>query len=380
MDRFDIRPELLRWARERAGLGIDALGRRFPRLHAWERGESRPTLKQLERFAKTTCTPVGYLFLREPPIERVPIPDFRTASDGRLDRPSPNLLDTIYLCQQRQDWYREFVRSTGRDPLGFVGSVRPDEDIPEVAARMRRLLGFDIAERRRLSTGTDALRRFIGQADALGVLVMVSGGVGSNSQRDLDPGEFRGFALADRIAPLVFINGADTKAAQMFTLAHEFAHLWLGSSGVSDAQVLTVSGREIERWCNRVAAELLVPIDLLRTEYSERAALSDELNRLARRFKVGTLVILRRIHDAGVLTRKAFRTTYEQELDRLKVRSAGDGRNFYLTLGARVSHRFARAIVTSTLEGQASFSESFRLLGIKKMKTFNQLAQNLGVG
>ena len=209
---------------------------------------------------------------------------------------------------------------------------------------------------------------------------MVSGVVGSNSRRDLDPGEFRGFALADQIAPLVFISGADNKAAQMFTLAHEFAHLWSGSSGLSDAQVLTVSGREIERWCNRVAAEVLVPIDVLRTEYSEQAALNDELNRLARRFKVSTLVILRRIHDAGVLTRNASRTAYEQELDRLKTTPTGDGGNFYLPLGARVSHRFASAIVTSTLAGQASFSESFRLLGIKRMDTFNQLAQNLGVG
>ena len=165
MERVEVSPALLRWARERAGMDIDALAGRFPRLHAWERGESRPTLKQLERFAKTTCTPVGYLFLREPPIERVPIPDFRTVSDRRVDHPSSNLLDTIYLCQQRQDWYRELVRSTGGEPLDFVGSVRPDDDIAAVAARMRRLLGFDIAERRRLSTWTDALRRFIGQAE-----------------------------------------------------------------------------------------------------------------------------------------------------------------------------------------------------------------------
>ena len=380
MDRVDVDPELLRWARQRAGLGIDALAGRFPKLDAWERGEIRPTLKQLERFAKATFTPIGCFFLREAPVEHVPIPDFRTVANSPLHRPSASLLDTIYLCQQRQDWYREFVRSAGGEPVDFVGSGRLDDDIPEIAARMRRSLRFDIEERRRLPTWTDALRRFIGQADELGVLVMVSGVVGSNSRRGLDPLEFRGFALADSIAPLVFINGADTKSAQMFTLAHELAHLWLGRSGVSDADALEVSGQDAERWCNRVAAELLVPIDVLQTECSEGTQTSDEVNRLARRFKVSTLVILRRIHDAGILTRKAFRSAYIEELERLKSLRTGDGGNFYLTLGARVSQRFARAIVASTLEGQTSFSESFRLLGFRRMETFNKLTHNLGLG
>ena len=380
MDRVDVNPELLRWARERAGLGVDTLAGRFPKLGAWERGEIRPTLKQLERFARATFTPTGCLFLREAPVERVPIPDYRTVADARLDRPSANLLDTIYLCQQRQDWYREFVRSTGEEPVDFVGSAQPDDDISEAAARIRRFLGFDIEERRRLPTWTDALRRFIGQADTRGVLVMVSGVVGSNSRRSLDPREFRGFALADPIAPLIFINGKDTKAAQMFTLAHELAHLWLGSSGVSDVEALEIAGQETERWCNRVAAELLAPIHLLQAEYSARTSLSNELNRLARYFKVSTLVILRRIHDAGFLTRQAFRSAYAEELDRLRALPGGKGGDFYLALGARVSQRFARAIVASTLEGQTSFSESFRLLGFRKMATFNKLANNLGLG
>ena len=120
MNRVEVRPELLRWARERAGFDQDALARRFPKADAWERGEMRPTLKQLEGFAKATHTPVGYLFLQEPPVERIPIPDFRTMSQAGVARPSPDLLDTIYLCQRRQAWYRDWARSIGAFAVTLV--------------------------------------------------------------------------------------------------------------------------------------------------------------------------------------------------------------------------------------------------------------------
>lgn len=380
MNRVDVKPELLRWARARAGFSVDALAHRFPRLEAWERGEVHPTLKQLEGFAKATFTPIGFLFLEEPPVERVPIPDFRTVANVHVGHPSPDLLDTLYLCQQRQYWYRDFARSSGETPLEFVGSARLGDEVVATSARIRHALGFDIEERGGLPTWTDALRRFIEQADALGMLVMVSGVVGSNNRRRLDPDEFRGFALADPLAPLVFINGADTKAAQMFTLAHELVHVWLGQSGVSDAQAVAVPDQETERWCNRVAAELLVPLELLRAEYDGGAVLRSELDRLARRFKVSTLVVLRRIHDAGGLTRDELWSAYDEELARLRGLPRGSGGDFYLTLGARVSKRFARALVVSTLEGRTAFTESFRLLGVKKMATFHKLGHSLGVG
>jgi Zn-dependent peptidase ImmA (M78 family) len=380
MIQVDVRPELLRWARKRSGLDSAELGRRFPRLEAWERGEKRPTLKQLESFARATHTPVGFLFLEEPPVERVPIPDFRTVGNEHIGRPSPDLLDTVYLCEQRQEWYRNHARSMGEDLLAFVGSVQVTDDVVQTAAFIRDTLGFDIEERRQMPTWTDALRRFIEQADVLGVLVMVSGVVGSNNRRKLDPHEFRGFALSDPLAPLVFVNGADTKAAQMFTLAHELAHIWLAQSALSDAEASVVPEHDVERWCNQVAAELLVPLDVLRDEYDRGADLSTEVNRLARRFKVSTLVVLRRMHDAGGLTRRQLWEAYEAELERLRALPKGSGGDFYLTLGARASKRFARALVVSTFEGRSSFTEAFRLLGFKKMATFRELGHSLGLG
>ena len=379
MNRVAVNPKLLRWALERSGRSAERLAGKFPKLAAWERGEAQPTLKQLEGFARATFTPVGYLFLQEPPVERVPIPDFRTIASTPTRHPSPDLLDTIYLCQQRQEWYRDFARTMGEVPLGLVGSKRVTDDVVAAAAGMRSALGFDVDERRRLPTWAEALRRFIGQADGLGILVIVSGVVGSNNRRRLDPEEFRGFALAEPLAPLIFVNGADTKAAQMFTLAHGLAHVWLGETAVSDSQASEAPAHAVERWCNQVAAELLVPLASLSETYDRNAVLAAEIDRLARRFKVSTLVILRRIHDVGGLTRQQFWDAYEKDLERLRAMPRTSGGDFYLTLGARAGKTLARTLVVSTLEGQTSFSEAFRLLGFKKMATFRELGQSLGV-
>ncbi len=379
MMRVEVKPELLRWACERAGFAADEMAERIPQLPAWESGEVKPTLKQIERFARTVHAPVGYLFLQEPPVEGIPIPDFRTVGNEYIDHPSPDLLDTIYICQQRQEWYRDFARSMRETACPFVGVADMANDVETVAARIRHALGFDLDARRKMRTWEEALRQFIEQADDSGVLVMVNGVVGSNNYRKLDPDEFRGFALSDELAPLIFVNGADTKSAQMFTLAHELAHIWLGESGLSDIEPVCSPSNRVEIWCNRVAAEILVPLAALQDEYRETDDLVGEVARLARCFKVSTLVILRRIHDAGHLTQDELWTAYQEELERLLAIPRGSGGNFYLTHATRVSKRFARALVANTLEGQTLHRDAFRLLGFSKLTTFRELGHSLGV-
>lgn len=379
MDRIEIQPDLFQWAIRRSGHNNMDLVSRFPKINKWIEGTSCPTLKQLEKFANATKTPIGYLFLTHPPDEKVPIPDYRKSINFRRGEPSPDLLETIYICQQRQEWFRDFSRSMSGESLPFVGTVTVKNDIVRTAAEIRKTLSMDINERSNLSTWTEALRRFITQSDAIGILVMVNGVVGTNNYRKLDPQEFRGFALADDIAPLVFINGADTKAAQMFTLAHEIAHIWLGNSALSDAEASEIPNNETEQWCNKVAAELLVPLELIKKEYRKDEPLFEEMNRLAKYFKVSTLVILRRILDAGGLNQKQMWEAYNKELQRLQKMSGGSGGDFYLTQIARVSKRFARALVISTLEGQTLYTDAFQLLGFSKLKTFRNLGERVGV-
>ncbi len=379
MVRVGVKPELLKWAIDRSGLDRAALSRKFPQLDSWLAESSSPTLKQLGNFANTVHAPVGYLFLPTPPVETLPIADLRTVGSGGVRRPSPDLLDVIHACQRRQDWYRDYAEQAGEPIREFVGTASPGSDSVEVAGRMQRTLGFGVGERRDCADHEEAFRRFVSKAEAAGVLVMVSGIVGQNTSRKLDPKEFRGFALADRLAPLVFVNGTDSKSAKMFTLAHELAHLWLGESALSDAALKTSrSASRTESWCNEVAAEFLVPLREL-----ENLAFGDPVAHLrvvAHDFKVSTLVVLRRLLDAGIIDRERFRVCYAEEVRRIKAaKPAQGGSNSYATLKRRLGDRFTRAVVESTLAGETLYSDAFRLLGIGGSKVFDGLGKNLGL-
>ena len=316
--RVAVRPELLQWARRRARAEVEDLERKFPKLAEWESGSTAPTLRQLEAFAHATHAPLGYLLLDAPPAEPIPIPDFRTRDARPVPEPSANLLDTIFICQERQDWYRDHLRAEAATPLAFVGSVHVGADVVATARAIETAIGFDLERRRSAATWEDALRDFVEQTEALGILVMRNGVVGNNTHRKLDVDEFRGFTLADPVAPLVFVNGADTKSAQMFTLAHELVHVWAGESGLGDESPLTGADSDRERWCDGVAAELLVPADAMREAFDTAQPLSAEIRRLAGRFKVSTLVVLRRAHDIGAIGRETFHGAYEDELERLR--------------------------------------------------------------
>ena len=387
--RIDVSPKLLAWARERAGLDKDALLKAFPKLMDWEKGEVQPTLKQLEHFANKTHQPIGVFFLPDPPEVILPIPDFRTMAATPYRQPSPDLLDTIYLCQQRQEWYRDFARIHSHEQLGFIGSKRLADSVTQTAKEINDTLNFSFEQRQQAGTWTDALRMFVEQVEKTGILVMASGVVGSNNYRKLEPEEFRGFALADNLAPLIFINANETISAKIFTLAHELAHLWLGESGVSNLLMQQMPARgqraggpdkETEQWCNRVAAELLVPMADLAGVYNKENDLNTEMERLARRYKVSTLVVLRRIFDMKAIAAETFWNTWNEEFERLIniERRSGAGGDFYRTLGVRISKRFAAALVTSTLEGQTLFRDAFRMLGIKKSATFYEIAAQFG--
>lgn len=371
---------MLRWARERARHEVHELEPRFPQLSAWERGEKLPTFKQLEAFAKATHTPLGFLFLSDPPAERLPIPDFRTLKD-RSTRPSPDLLDTVYGMQRRQDWLREERIEGEADPLDFVGNARLDDDPVAVGQEMRRTVGLDDGWASDVPSWQEAVSELRRRIEALGIMAVINGVVGNNTHRKLDVEEFRGFALTDRYAPLIFVNGADSKSAQMFTLAHELAQVWLGSEGeeISGFEGLFPGDGRVEKFCDQAAAEFLVPARELKERWREVRDTPDPFDRVARLFKVSPIVAGRRAMDLRLVNRATFFDFYNAytRRERQRIKSAGGG-DFYNNQNTRVGMFFATSVIRAAMGGRLSFKEAYDLTGLRG-GAFQEYARRLGM-
>ena len=374
-----VPPEILRWACERAGYDVAQVAERLPQFPAWVRREKLPTLKQLERLARLTRTPLGYLFLPEPPDERLVVPDYRTVAGTAGARPSPDLLDTLYTMQRRQVWLRGVLIENEAEPLAFVASARLADEPVAVGGEMRRALGLDGGWAAGVRSWQDAVSELRPTIEQLGVMAVINGVVGNNTQRRLRVEEFRGFALTDPYAPLIFVNGADAKSAQMFTLAHELAHIWLGSGGLSGFEALLPGGTDVEDWCNRAAAELLAPARELRARWSEVKREASPFEALARTFKVSPVVAARRALDLNLVDRRTFFEFYERNVSReRKGGTKPRGGDFYNNQNARVGELFAIQVLRAAMEGRIGFKEAYDLTGLRG-GTFQKYARRLGV-
>lgn len=381
--KITLQPNVLKWARERAGLSLTALAKKLgakeEQAIQWE-VDGTLTQRRAEKLAHVTHTPYGYLFLPEPPLESLPVPDFRTVDDAPVRQPSPNLLDTIYGMQQRQSWLRDYLIEADEDPKAFVGSFDLKSDPKQVSQAMRDTLGLQNGWAGQASTWSDALMILREQIEGLGILIVFNGVVNNNSHRKLDPQEFRGFALADNYAPLVFINGADFKGAQMFTLAHELAHIWIGEGGVSNLDDLQPPAVDVEIFCNKVAAEFLIPESELHEVWQHANQRDDPFQWLARQFKVSTLVAARRALDLGLVERSEFFSFYDEykNNERRKAAAKIGGGSFWANQNVRIGRRFGHTVVAAARSGKILYREAYSLLGFKTGKSFDNYAAQLG--
>lgn len=381
MNRIPVSPRVLSWARERAGMAVADLEGKFPQLAEWEAEAVQPTLKQLENFANAVHVPFGYLFLPEPPEMPLPFADFRTMESRRPQGISPELMDTIQQMQRRQAWLREERIEADAEPLSFVGSATLGDDPDGIAREMRRVVGLNDGWAQQVRNWTDAVSALRNAIEELGVMAVINGIVGNNTSRKLDVKEFRGFALSEPHAPLIFVNGADAKSAQMFTLAHELAHLWLGEAGegLSGFQGLQPDGDDVERFCDKAAAEFIVPAAEIRAAWPEVARSNTPFEKLAGQFKVSPVVIGRRAMDLRLVDRSEFFSFYRYYTQReFQKKQTGTGGNFYNSQNTRVGALFATHVIRAAKEGRIGFKEAYDLSGLKG-GAFQQYARKLGV-
>lgn len=377
-DLLPIEPKLFSWARERSGRESDELESKFPKLREWEHEGASLSVRDLEAFATATYTPVGFLLLDEPPTERLPLEDFRTQGSVRIEHPSAALLETLAICSQRQAWYRAYQASRAATPVPLVGALRSSMTTSRAAALLRKYLRLTDVTPAELGANRDPVLWLGEAAEAIGVLVMINGVVADNTHRRLNPAEFRGFALSDALAPLVFVNGADAKTAQLFTLAHELAHIGLGRSSISNPVLTRVPSITIERWCNAVAAEFLLPRAMLERDFNPDLGMEAQVERIARAHRVSKLVVLRSLLDAGKLSRDDFTSLYvrAEEAAPEKISSGG---NYFNTKPIRVGRRFGRSLIEAVADGWASQTEALELLEIRKIETLRKLSAQLGL-
>jgi len=363
-----IQSSLIKWARQRQKLSLEDAAKKLAiktdTLNAWEQGQKFPNFKQIEKIAQKFYVPLGYLFLSKPPIEKLPIPDFRTVDNTEIATPSPNLLAVVHDSQLKQSWLKEIREEEGSKPILISHNKQ------NIAALISDQLNID--QLRQVATNyEDFLSSLITQLDNLGFIVIRNGVVGNNAHRPLDVAEFRGFALFDKLAPLIFINGKDAKAGQIFTIIHELVHLYLGESGLDGG-----FDKNTEQQCNQIAAEVLLPQSEFNNQYQKHYEAE-----IAQQFKVSRFVVLIKAKQLNLIDQNYFNSRWQEfneDIKNYKQINAGGGGDFYKNIKFRAGgESFLNTVINYTLAGKVLYRDAYNLTGLKD-KSFSQYCKNIG--
>ncbi len=353
----NISTDMLRWAIRRAGFSEEKAVEAFPRLGDWLYDDKHPTLSQLQKFAARFYVPFGYLFLQQAPREDIPFPMFRGEA-GLTDHFDLNVYDTVMTVQSRQDWLEDYLRDNGFDKCSIVNRVRRNTPVGETVSILRQALHLDAGWTFSLSKPDAAVNLLTQQMEQAGIFIAYNGVVGNNNHRRLSVAECRGFALVNEIAPYIFVNSADSKSAQMFTLIHEVAHLMLGISA-GHAGEPAACHDQTENYCDSVAAEFLVPVTALREIWT------GDIRRASQKFKVSEIVIARRAHDCRLLSDDDYRAFWLEYSSRpISAKKKEGGGDFYLTSVKRVGRLFAIHVRNAVSNRQLNYTDAYRLTGL----------------
>jgi Zn-dependent peptidase ImmA (M78 family)/DNA-binding XRE family transcriptional regulator len=368
-----ITPKIVSWARNRAQLTKEELAKKMSvsvdKITAWENEDKRvyPSFNQAMNLSRKLYIPLGYLYLAEPPKEDIPLPDLRTINNQFIERPSANFIDVLYDAYRKQDWFRDYLIKEEAPMLEFAGKYSVNTDVKLIASDIRDTLKINEGTRKQSSSWGQYFTELVRRVEDARILVLRSSIVFNNTHRKLDVDEFRGFAIFDNIAPLVFINTGDYKAAQIFTLIHEIAHIWLGESGISNLDFKLKDVEQsylVERVCDSIAGEVLVPEDELTALWNGSYGIGSNISKLSSDFKVSSFVILRRVYNLDVISEDDYINNYRKLIEKIRPKSKESGGDFYNSLKARNSPTFTAAVVAGLSSGSVTPSEATSLLNV----------------
>ena len=378
-----VNPEILVWARETAGLAPEAaaqkLGLRDSRrasavdkLAALELGAAEPTRPQLVKMAQQYRRPLLAFYLPEPPAKGERGTDFRTQSGANPAADDATLDALARDVRARQSMVRAALVEEEAERLGFIASCRIEDGKDAALAALQALLGVEVAEYRAQPDAASAFNLLRGGAENAGVFVLLKGDLG-NYLTALDTGVFRGFAIADDVAPFIIINDQDARPAWSFTLLHEAAHLLLGHTGVGSAH--TDSG--VERFCDDVAGAFLLPageLNDLDLGSGDLDLVAERIGRFARERKVSRTMAAYQAYRAGRISREmyrglsaAYRRQWRQERERQRAaaRERDGGPNYYAVRRHRLGNRLTGLVRRMMAADALSTSKAARILGVR---------------
>lgn len=365
--RVTLQPHMLSWALDSSGLPEAELLKRFPKLPQWRSGESRPTLNQARELAKLARIPFGRLLLDEPSGERTGVTDFRTVGNRAIHTVSADLRETIHANQNRLAWYSDFAADEGIDPPKMFASAAIEDSPAETAKRIRRLLGIETG---RALPGSDKVGELAAAVEEGGILVARNSVVGNSTARKLKVSEFRGFTIEDGGYVLVFVNTADTKSAQLFSLAHELGHVVLGRAGISDHS----EHADTERWCNKFAASFIAPAEGVQRFYDD-ADLLTSIGQLSRRFGLSREAMLWRLVELGLTSHdEASRVVGLLKAGSSEQKEGGGAPPFHILVRSRVGGRFYDTVTRAWANGQIAERDAARYLGASSYPSLSKLA------
>lgn len=381
--KMDVKPEVLNYYIKQSELDTEDLkaDKRLKNIELWLMGTKHPTFNQLDTLSKKLRVPVGYLILDEPIDDEPPLMKYRTVDSFETEKTSRELIDTIKIIENQQEFVSDYRKKHGFDPLKYVGYFQVNESVEDFVEFSRELLGIE-EDWQTFLKGKEPFKYFREKLSEIGVLVLVNGIVGQNTHRPLDINEFRAFVIIDQFAPAVFINTNDSKNGQLFSLLHEFAHILLGEQELYNAGIkIENQTTEVEKKCNQFAAEILIPNNQFINKWDQFKNIDDEekIAEVAAYFKVSEIVAARKAFDNYYISKKEYneiaQATFElYESNKRKEKKGGD---YWNNLKFKMDSEMYSTVKNSVYEGDIQYTEALRLLGISR-RAFDYLDNNIG--